>query len=230
MAVRNNTRLVKCATLRLVDITPEVEAAFWRRVIIDVRPGACWVWCGAREGQMKYGRLKLGGKRYQAHRFSYALAYGVVSDDEYVCHKCDNPKCVRPDHLFTGTPAENTADMIYKGRKPVGREVSKLLTEEQVVLIKCDRRPQSVIAAEYNVSKSTINKIKTGVNWRHVDVPAFRNMPAQPNLIRREAISAGRKTFNGTVCNECGGTERYSTTGTCAQCVRRRAANRREAA
>ena len=90
------------------------EVRFWSKVD---KGGECWLWTGYRlpsgYGQFTIQRfIKL-----RAHRFSYELGYGRIPDGLHVCHRCDNPPCVRPDHLFLGTDADNLHDMEQKGRR-----------------------------------------------------------------------------------------------------------------
>jgi hypothetical protein len=108
----------------------EVIARFWSRVDRENGPvyptvgTACWVWTAQRDKQ-GYGRIKVGGRRWTATHISWRLSYGQVPKGKMVdgdrksvlvCHKCDNPSCVRPDHLFLGTNQENQVDCVRKGR------------------------------------------------------------------------------------------------------------------
>lgn len=113
-----------------------------------------------------YGLYRISGKSHSAHRFSWVLHFGSIEGKLCVLHKCDNRKCVRPDHLFLGTHKENTADMFAKKRSATGEEhkLSKL-KEWQVLAIKKDTRSQKAIAKEYGVSQSCISLIKIGKNW-----------------------------------------------------------------
>jgi len=78
---------------------------------------ACWLWKGAISKTRGYGRITFRGVVVNAHRVSYMATRGIELDRKIcVCHRCDNPSCVRPDHLFEGTNKHNTADMIAKGR------------------------------------------------------------------------------------------------------------------
>jgi hypothetical protein len=75
----------------------------------------CWEWTGALNNK-GYGKLCVNGKQIFAHRASYALHVGPIPPGSVICHLCDNPRCVNPDHLFAGTMLDNTRDMIAKGR------------------------------------------------------------------------------------------------------------------
>lgn len=87
----------------------------------------CWEWTAAlRNG---YGAFKINKKIYSAHRVSWELANGKIPANLFVCHKCDNPKCVNPDHLFLGTRSDNMKDAFKKGRLNLeyARDMQRLL-------------------------------------------------------------------------------------------------------
>jgi hypothetical protein len=88
------------------------EADFWVKV---EKTEGCWLWMAARDKD-GYGNVRWRMERERAHRLSWRLTYGNIPDGLWVLHRCDNPPCVRPDHLFLGTAKDNTADMLNKGR------------------------------------------------------------------------------------------------------------------
>lgn len=92
------------------------EARFWAKVH---KGDTCWIWT-ANKNRSGYGRFRFHGDYYFAHRFSFLLAYGHIDPNMYVCHRCDNPACVRPDHLFMGLPKANAQDRDAKGRAATG--------------------------------------------------------------------------------------------------------------
>ena len=81
--------------------------------------GSCWIWTGARDLD-GYGLIKISKKMARLHRFIYESLYGELPKNIQVCHKCDNPSCFRPSHLFSGTAAENQHDKKRKGRQARG--------------------------------------------------------------------------------------------------------------
>lgn len=87
---------------------------FWSKVD---KSGDCWEWVGYLN-EKGYGKFRLNNKLQRAHRISYALKYGAIPEGMLVCHRCDNPKCVNPEHLFIGTTTDNARDSISKGRRP----------------------------------------------------------------------------------------------------------------
>ncbi len=149
---------------------------FWSKV---ERTETCWLWkAGTDSGG--YGHIFAFGQQEQAHRVSYAITYGEIPEGMNVQHECDNPPCVRPDHLFLGTQADNTADMWAKGRGvlPIGVvpfgecHPHHKLEENEVIAIR-DRYkegnvPQRSLAAEYRISRGQISKIVLGHNWKHL--------------------------------------------------------------
>lgn len=143
----------------------------WERVD-KTDPSGCWVWTGSRISS-GYGQFSLGNKSVRTHRISYELHYGPIPPGLSVLHRCDNPPCVRPEHLFVGTPAENNADKIAKGRGRVPRgEANGLskLTEIQVREIRARRGfdTYQALADEFGVSIGTVHNVMHRIVWRHV--------------------------------------------------------------
>jgi hypothetical protein len=114
-----------------------------------------------------------GGVRVYAHRIVWEAHHGTVPDGLCVLHRCDEPACFDVRHLFLGTVGDNNDDRDQKGRGAVpdtrgSRHGMHKLTDEQVLAIRRDSRPGTVIAAEYGVYPSCVSKIRTGKAWRHL--------------------------------------------------------------
>ena len=137
------------------------------------RSGSCWLWTAATDPD-GYGRFRFDGENRKAPRVAYALAVGHITDGLCVLHRCDNPRCVRPSHLFVGSRQDNNLDRTAKGRDAKGVQLPQSkLTPAAVSEI--HRRlqsgePQVSIAHAMGVSKATICEIKKGRYWRHVAV------------------------------------------------------------
>lgn len=130
-----------------------------------VTESGCWLWIG-NVGASGYGRIKVGRKTTAAHRASYEFHYGPVPEGMFVCHKCDTPSCVNPNHLFVGTPKDNTADAVRKGRHPAAETHNKAkLTWEQAEEIRISEEDARVVARRIGVSFSTIYRVRQGVLW-----------------------------------------------------------------
>jgi hypothetical protein len=153
------------------------EARFWKRVH---KTEGCWEWTGyclptTNHPELRgHGQFRVEGKIILAHRFSWILHNGPIDPPTLlVCHHCDHPPCVRPDHLFLGTNADNVRDALSKHRLPKGEQATNaILTEADVREIRtlCTNRTLSywTIGRMYCVSEATIRKIIYGENWKHV--------------------------------------------------------------
>ncbi len=112
------------------ELTEHQKRNFLKKIVIS-SPGECWNWIGYtdRDG---YGRFRIGDKYYGAHRVSFYLNFRNPTDDECVCHACDNPKCQNPNHLWAGTSAENNFDRTRKGRQAKGDNTGSRLHPDRL--------------------------------------------------------------------------------------------------
>lgn len=132
----------------------------------------CKLWLG-RSSVRDYGRLKVDGKNVLAHRLAYEQRYGQLECGQNVLHRCDNPACINPAHLFVGSQVDNVADMVAKGRhRPPNnkgtRHGNAKLTDEDIRRIRSDARSATSIGRAYGVNPSTICGIKARKGWAHV--------------------------------------------------------------
>ena len=145
------------------------EERFWLRA--STPSSICWEWQGYI-GSRGYGYIKRNYKTLLAHRVSYELYNKVeLTSDQCVCHRCDNPKCVNPGHLFIGSHADNAADRNRKGREahPTGiKHPMAKLAEADVLAIRSSSLKGKTLAEIYGVTPSTISRIKAGKGWPHV--------------------------------------------------------------
>lgn len=146
--------------------------AAWLMERVDVQKNGCWVWRLAKK-EKGYGVFteNRNQKLVYVHRFSYELFKGPIPHGMFVCHKCDNPPCCNPDHLFTGTNSDNMRDCVQKGRhivplRDLGIKLTwQVLTDEQIAEIKMlinKGLRNEEIARAYGISGSTIQDIRTG--------------------------------------------------------------------
>jgi hypothetical protein len=137
------------------------------------KSGDCWVFTGSRDAD-GYGHLRAAGHVHAAHRISWALTFGPIPSDLLVLHRCDNPPCVNPAHLFLGTDADNNADKIAKGRAnaPCGARAGNVkLTDADIREIRSrigNGETQRAVADSMGVCQTAISAIMTGRNWSHV--------------------------------------------------------------
>lgn len=150
-------------------LTP-LSGRFWGKVD---KSGECWVWVAGKSSQ-GYGQIaagRRGSKMLKAHRVSWELHFGEIPDGVCVLHKCDNPACVRPGHLFLGTQQDNVTDMMQKGRQgktgPQAGAGAKLkLTPKQVQSLRAEgySMSQQKLAAKYGIGQNTVSRILRGVS------------------------------------------------------------------
>ena len=152
----------------------------WSRVDISAGPEGCWLWQGSVNDR-GYGQIRaepvgnaIRGIKTTTHRAAWTLTHGHIPEGMGVCHRCDNPRCVNPSHLWLGTHAENLGDMKSKGRAARGdRSGTARLNSKQVRVIRkllqvgfCSRSELAVLT---NVSCSSINNINNKTTWGHLD-------------------------------------------------------------
>ena len=137
---------------------------------VKIKEG-CWEWNGSFL-KFGYGRFVIDKKEYQAHRVSYELFNGPIPDGMCVLHRCDNPPCTNPKHLFLGTKNENRKDAVSKNRQAKGSKIaSSKLTEIQVLEIRrlhLTGRTGKSIAETFNVTPQMISYIVNRKWWRSI--------------------------------------------------------------
>lgn len=146
-----------------------LASRFWEKVDASAGPDKCWQWTGAHD-EHGYGRISRGGhqgKVLRSPRVSWELHNGPIPEGMFVCHKCDNPPCVNPAHLFLGTAAENAADMDRKGRR---NHPSIKLSAEMAGAIRAafadGDMTQQALAEQFGVSRPMVNMIINGRYWK----------------------------------------------------------------
>ena len=155
-----------------------IATRYWSKVKADAEQGAsgCWVWL-ARTNKDGYGFFSVSpGVTEYAHRMAWILINGPLQPGLCVLHHCDNPPCCRPSHLFLGTPADNTQDMMQKGRNKTRHGEANgfaRLTASDALAIRglCLSKSggtQAEIALRFGVTEDTVNRINRGRTWRHL--------------------------------------------------------------
>lgn len=152
---------------------------FWDKKQID--SNGCWIWTGCKDKD-GYGVAWYNKRKTPAHRAAYMIYHKITLDKEtFVCHKCDNPPCINPAHLFAGSHKDNMQDKLKKGHHksafiglswPGSKNGNSSLTEEQVREIRAKytgkRGQRNDLAVEYKVSPRTIEFVVKRKTWRHI--------------------------------------------------------------
>lgn len=173
----------KPGTIKLTDSN---RARFWSKVDQSGGSNSCWLWIAAKDGN-GYGQFGIGRKLFKAHRVAWTFTNGSIENDgsyhgACVCHRCDNPSCVNPSHLFLGKQSENVQDMLNKGRhgsksRPEMMARGSLhghskLTEHSVISIRMRYARGGVSFSQlgniFGVSVSAISKVINRKLWTHI--------------------------------------------------------------
>jgi hypothetical protein len=142
---------------------------FWSKV---KKTDGCWNWVGAKHVK-GYGAFRFNNRMGRAHRFSYELHRGGIPAGMLVLHRCDNPACVNPDHLFLGTNADNMADKVSKGRQAHhgfrgDEHPTAKLTVAEVLAVREAEGTHREVAAQFGVSRKQIEDIRARRAWAYL--------------------------------------------------------------
>lgn len=147
--------------------------------IIREEIGPCWIWTGSKTHD-GYGKVRMMGREFRAHRASWVLRYGFIRPDVIACHRCDNPPCVNPDHLFIGSVADNMRDMKLKGRAkgpPSAKTNTAVLDDETAFLVRvlrADGWGRKELASRFGLTTTSIDNVVSGRTWKRVGFPIAR--------------------------------------------------------
>ena len=158
-------------------LTKEVMGRFFKKVI---KSEGCWLWTGSRDNH-GYGRFLLHGKNsspVKASRISWVFRHGEIKRGNEMCHRCDNPPCINPDHMFSGTHFENMTDAKMKGRMkcPSKGKIGELnnsakLTAEKVLKIRklwaCGHS-MTKLGKKFKVTRHCISFVCRRIKWKHI--------------------------------------------------------------
>jgi hypothetical protein len=149
---------------------PNTADILWGRV--EKTATGCWLYRGNLTPN-GYGVLSVGGRSRATHRLAWELTHGPVPPGLYICHRCDQPACCNPAHLFLGTPSDNQADSVAKGRRPSrkgSRHPLAKLTDDAVREIRAGKaRGERTIdlARRFGISEPSVCRIAKGYGWSH---------------------------------------------------------------
>jgi len=138
--------------------------SFVEKILLPDGEDGCWLWQGA-VGSDGYGRLRRRGQTFSAHRFAYELFKGPIPEELCVMHRCDVPLCVSPTHLALGTKADNSQDMLRKGRDG---ETNPKLRFQQVLEVRrmlAGGATKAEVCEVFGICRSTVQDIEAGATW-----------------------------------------------------------------
>jgi hypothetical protein len=132
-----------------------------------------WTWALNTYG---YGTVRRNKRDFVVHRLVWEKIKGSIPEGMFICHTCDNPKCVNIDHLFMGTPGDNIRDCVKKGRHKSNfphhkgeKHPSAKITSEQVLAIRCDTDSQRNIAKKHGISQGLVSHVRLNKAWQHIN-------------------------------------------------------------
>jgi hypothetical protein len=172
-SVNCKARSIYCSKCARENISrPSVEERFWKYVN---KTDYCWIWSGGKYSN-GYGSLAINTYPVLAHRFSYELHFGKINPNLLVCHKCDNPSCVNPEHLFLGTQKDNLQDMIFKNRLNRKGEKSNnhILSKDDVISIRKRYNEGGSVTEIFNdyknliANRESIRSICKNLSWTNI--------------------------------------------------------------
>ena len=162
-----------CGNLRCVNPAHNRARTLQERLSnYEENENGCWNWLGNVSSKTGYGLIGHGGKTYLTHRLSYTFGVGEIPDGLMVLHKCDNRRCINPQHLYVGTHSKNMQDMARSNVLKGERNPKAILTEGDVVTIKSLIQSKLItyakIADNFGVSRQAIKDIASGRTWAWV--------------------------------------------------------------
>lgn len=183
-------------------IEQKVIDRFWSKVKKSEDPEGCWEWIAGRSSN---GRAAFWYEKRTliASRFSYSLVFDDIPQGFFICHHCDNPICVKPSHLFAGTPKDNAQDCLIKNRKnsPKGNKHTWSILDEKQVMYVLEQyylrgMLEKEIARILKVSRGAIHGIVKGKNWKHI-WGKYNFKPVNRNRkLSRESVAQIKKKYS----------------------------------